>query len=158
METRATLALSFSTVGTPHQAKRKAHMDTDLIGQIDGERPIRVLIVEDDIFIAMDMVDALSAAGFEVIGPAATPIAALRYVKDESPDLVVTDFDLGGGPSPAYFEALAATGVPFLIVSGSAMIGSFTIAAVRSARQLKKPFVTDVLVRTIGDMTRKGSS
>ena len=59
-------------------------------------RPIRVLAVEDDFFVSLEMETALTAAGFHVIGPAKSAEEAERFAVDECPDLAVMDIRLLG--------------------------------------------------------------
>ncbi|WP_242531207.1 response regulator [Roseococcus thiosulfatophilus] len=56
----------------------------------------RVLIVEDEFFVAMDAEDSLTAAGFTVIGIAATAEAAVSLAESQSPDIVLMDIRLVG--------------------------------------------------------------
>lgn len=56
----------------------------------------RVLIVEDEFFVAMDAEDSLTAAGFTVIGIAATADAAVNLAESQSPDIVLMDIRLVG--------------------------------------------------------------
>jgi DNA-binding NarL/FixJ family response regulator len=56
----------------------------------------RVLVVEDDFLIAMQSEMALTAAGFEVIGPAATAEEAATLASEAQPTLAVMDIRLAG--------------------------------------------------------------
>lgn len=56
----------------------------------------RVLIVEDEYFVALNAEDALSDAGFTVIGLAATAEEAARLAEAGRPDLVLMDIRLAG--------------------------------------------------------------
>ena len=59
-------------------------------------KPERVLIVEDELLVASQMEAALTDAGFEVAGIAATGTEALRLAEAQSPTLVVMDIRLPG--------------------------------------------------------------
>lgn len=67
----------------------------DRQGSVDLPRG-RVLIVEDEFFVAMDAEDSLTAAGFTVIGIAATADAAVTLAESQSPDIVLMDIRLVG--------------------------------------------------------------
>jgi two-component system, response regulator PdtaR len=54
----------------------------------------RVLIVEDDFFVSLEMEAALTGGGFAVIGPANTAEEAETYAVEQRPDLVVMDIRL----------------------------------------------------------------
>jgi hypothetical protein len=56
--------------------------------------PPRVLVVEDDFLIAMQTEIALTAAGFEVIGPATTAEEAVAMAGEAQPTLAVMDIRL----------------------------------------------------------------
>ena len=56
----------------------------------------RVLVVEDEYFVALDAENALDSAGFEVVGVAATAEEAVEIARAERPDLVLMDIRLAG--------------------------------------------------------------
>ncbi len=56
----------------------------------------RILVVEDDFLVAMQMESALVEAGFEVAGVAATGEDAIELAISERPHLVVMDIRLAG--------------------------------------------------------------
>jgi DNA-binding NarL/FixJ family response regulator len=58
--------------------------------------PERILVVEDDFLVAMQMESALTEAGFEVAGIAATGEDAIELALSERPRLVVMDVRLAG--------------------------------------------------------------
>lgn len=60
----------------------------------DRREPARILVVEDDFLIAMQTEAALAAAGFHVIGTAATAEHALELAEKERPALAVMDIRL----------------------------------------------------------------
>jgi len=57
----------------------------------------RVLIVEDDCIIALDVEQELTAAGFEVRGGAASQAEALELAAELRPKLAVVDINLSPG-------------------------------------------------------------
>ncbi|MBV8471456.1 MAG: EAL domain-containing protein [Burkholderiaceae bacterium] len=57
----------------------------------------RLLIVEDESIVALDLRDNLETLGFSVVGVAASQASALRLVQRERPDLVLMDINLGRG-------------------------------------------------------------
>ena len=56
----------------------------------------RILVVEDDYFIAMEIESALRDAGYEVVGIAATATEAEAMAHDMCPDMAVMDIRLAG--------------------------------------------------------------
>lgn len=57
----------------------------------------RVLIVEDDLLIALDAELTLQDAGHDVIGTATTEDEAVKTALREEPDIVLLDLRLAGG-------------------------------------------------------------
>jgi len=56
----------------------------------------RILVVEDEIIIAMDIQDDLENMGYQVIGTVSSGEEAIRYARELSPDLVLMDIVLEG--------------------------------------------------------------
>lgn len=59
-------------------------------------RPVRILIVEDDYFVATDLEHKLTEAGFEVVGVAVTAEEAIQLAAEAKPALAVMDIRLAG--------------------------------------------------------------
>ena len=78
----------------------------------------RVLVVEDEALIAMDIEDALRALGCEVVGPTGMLAAALQLASGETLDAAILDVSIHGGKVFAVAERLMARGVPFILASG----------------------------------------
>lgn len=85
--------------------------DTKLSGR-------RVMVVEDEYFLADELARALRAAGAAVLGPAPSVDAALALVGDGAPDAAVVDVNLGGELAYPVADALLARGVPILFTTG----------------------------------------
>jgi DNA-binding NarL/FixJ family response regulator len=60
------------------------------------DRPERILVVEDDFLVAMQMEAALTEAGFEIAGVAASGEDAIALALKERPRLAVMDIRLAG--------------------------------------------------------------
>ncbi len=58
-----------------------------------------MLIVEDDAFTRAALVTVVTSLGHEVVGQAATVIAAMDAARATTPDVVLIDLDLGSGPT-----------------------------------------------------------
>lgn len=82
--------------------------------------PLRVLIVEDEHLIALDLRDILEGAGHTVVGHATNQAEALKLAKRGKPDVAMMDMDLQDGGSG--LDAAAALGskfqVPVLFLTG----------------------------------------
>ena len=105
----------------------------------------RILIVEDDAFIALDLEDVFEGAGFEVVGIVATVDAALSLLRRESVDVAVLDYNLGVETSIPIAQTLDRKGVPFLFLSGQTRRVVLSDSGVEPL-VLSKPFVPDHLV------------
>lgn len=60
---------------------------------------LRILIVEDEILIALELESLLQDAGHEVVGIAACADEAISMGKDLDPDLAFVDIHLADGPT-----------------------------------------------------------
>lgn len=79
----------------------------------------RILIVEDEALIALDLEFALQSAGFDVAGMEGQLSGALERLEREAAlDAVVLDGNLGGESSEPVADRLRARGTPFVVVSG----------------------------------------
>jgi DNA-binding response OmpR family regulator len=99
--------------------------------------------------LAMDMADALTKAGHEVLGPCSSVAAALAMADDRAPDLLLTNIDLkqGGSGVDAAREFLHRHHVPSDFVSGSK---AAAIRAKQAAlRLLSKPYRVDQIVASV---------
>lgn len=79
----------------------------------------RILLVEDEYFIAQDMARAMAEAGAVVVGPAATVAEALRLIAASGAlDAAVLDINLQGEMVFPVADALTTRGVPFVFATG----------------------------------------
>jgi two-component system, response regulator PdtaR len=62
-----------------------------------GEHRARVLVVEDEVFVALDTAESLERAGHEVCGIAADRAGALRLAEEHRPDAALVDLSLADG-------------------------------------------------------------
>lgn len=77
----------------------------------------KVLVVEDELLIAMDYVDWLGAAGAVVVGPCSRVSEALQMLETQRVDVAVVDFVLADGNSEPLQAALAQKQVPYVVVT-----------------------------------------
>lgn len=106
----------------------------------------RILIVEDDPLIGLDLSIELEDAGFAV---APTVVKALTLFRDHGCDLAILDVNLGRETSAPIAATLAAARVPFIAVTGYAIDQCPQEFA--SAPLLSKPFQT---ARLLAEMKR----
>lgn len=80
---------------SPSNPKHGAAQPSSAAGTTEQKQgPARVLVVEDDFLIAMQTEVALTAAGFEVVGPATTAEEAVALAQEAHPVLAVMDIRL----------------------------------------------------------------
>jgi DNA-binding response OmpR family regulator len=79
---------------------------------------VRVLVVEDEFMIGLDIGQQLANAGFEVVGPATSVAKALRLVAQPGCDVAVLDVNLNGETCEPVAERLRASGKPFVMLTG----------------------------------------
>lgn len=80
----------------------------------------RVLVLEDEFFLADDLAATLRAAGAVVVGPFSTVDQALQALETGAADcdLAILDLNLRGVRSYPVADLLTARGVPFVFVTG----------------------------------------
>lgn len=91
----------------------------DAIDELDEQTRARILIIEDEAVIAMDLADLVTSAGHEVCATATTASQAVAAAKRERPDLVLADIQLADGSSgiDAVKEILSSFEVPVIFVT-----------------------------------------
>ncbi len=81
--------------------------------------PMRVLVVEDEFLIAMEVEDLLTEAGHEVVGPVGDVEAALALIGRQPIDAAVLDVNLGDGATTVRVAAeLARRRIGFVLSTG----------------------------------------
>jgi DNA-binding NarL/FixJ family response regulator len=81
-------------------------------------RGARILVLEDDYYVATDLQAVLEDSGAQVVGPFADAADALSAIEREQPDCALVDINLGQGPSFDLPRALTRENVPFAFVTG----------------------------------------
>jgi len=108
----------------------------------------RILLVEDEALIAMDLKERLQCLGYSVTSIARTADEALRLAVSTPPDLILMDIQLSGEKDGIHAaeEIRKALDVP--VVYLTAHSDSFTIERAKISGPfgyITKPFVTDTL-------------
>jgi CheY-like chemotaxis protein len=117
---------------------------------------IRVLLVEDQMIIAMQIEDMLHAAGCEVVGPVGTLQAAITLAHEEALDLAVLDVSFDGEKVYLAAEELQARGIPFILATG---YGESTLPEKwRNQPRLNKPFRREQLEQFLRSVTGRPHS
>lgn len=98
----------------------------------------RILVVEDEMLIALIIEETLQDLGCVVVGPVGRVDAALQLAKDETLDAAILDVSIRGGKVYPVAEQLLARGIPFVLASG---YGDWALPdAFQAQPRLTKPF------------------
>jgi len=119
-------------------------------GKLTGSR---VLIVEDEFIIALEIQSTLEEAGATVVGPALTLSAALEYVARENISAAMLDIRLGSDCAAPVAAALAERHIPFLFYTGQPA-GDPVRRAWPQVKALSKPASSDEIVQAVADVIR----
>ena len=79
---------------------------------------VRVIIVEDEPLLLMEMEDMLADAGYVVAGTATRTTAALELAAAADFDVALLDMNLGGERVDAVAQRIADRGLPIIFVTG----------------------------------------
>ncbi|WP_439611762.1 hypothetical protein [Reyranella sp.] len=109
----------------------------------------RVLIVEDEIPVALDLQKALRDAGYRIVGPAGSQSEVERLVRRGLLDAAVIDADSRAAMPFAVADWLAAEEVPFALIVGE---GTEPPREHALRPQLTRPVSPRALVDTVEQM------
>jgi PAS domain S-box-containing protein len=107
----------------------------------------RILLVEDEPLVAMEIESQLQEVGCEIIGPAGTVESAAKLIAAGGFDAALLDANLAGRPVDELAAALTKKGIPFSFATGygrEALPLGF-----REAVVLTKPFGPNQLIAVI---------
>lgn len=107
----------------------------------------RVLLIEDEVLVAMHIEDVLTDSGCEVVALATDLRQAVTLARTVDIDFAVLDINLGGEQSFPAAQVLRERGVPFLFISGYSSGG--IAEDYRNELRLRKPLRTPELVEAI---------
>jgi two-component SAPR family response regulator len=120
---------------------------------LDG---IRVLVVEDEFFIALELETIIRNLGGTVAGPVAHLDAARTLIRQKKINCAILDVKLDGNTSLPLADDLIASGLPVILVSGydSAQLPN----RFADTPKLGKPVSVDELARVLKGIFQQGSS
>lgn len=110
---------------------------------------LRLLVVEDEMLIAMTIEDVLTDLGCTVVGPASSVAKAMDLLTKEEIDGAILDLNLKGEQALPVAEALHKRGTPFFFLTGYGSTGSNQLLF--DAPTLPKPFDPVSLQQLIED-------
>lgn len=120
-----------------------------MTGALTGKR---ILIVEDEYFIAADLKRAISQQGAEIVGPVGNLKAGLDLAS-EPIDVAVLDVNLEEALSYPIADRLRSSGVPYVFLTG--YDGWSLPAAYQDDVRLAKPFAIQSVVAAVEKLTSR---
>lgn len=115
----------------------------------------RILLVEDEYFIADDLRRALEECGADVVGPVPSLSKALPLAAGENLTCAVLDINLRGEDGLKIAEVLHRRNVPFIYSTGYSPTS--IPDTLKGAAHLEKPFRQEKLLRVIDKVIRGNS-
>ncbi len=114
---------------------------------------LRIVIVEDDVLIAMDLADLLGGMGHDVRAIARTEVEAVAAAARCQPDLMIVDANLEKGSGVAAMSQILAQGfIPHLYMTGDPLQ---VLGVAKDAIVVAKPFTLRELISGIA-IARRG--
>jgi DNA-binding LytR/AlgR family response regulator len=110
-----------------------------LNGLAKQDRPLRVLVVEDNLLIAEALCDLLENCGCTVLGPAPDLTRSRSLIDQEAIDGALLDINLSGTLSFPLAALLTERGIPFVFVTGYDE-GVLFPPAFKEVRRIAKPY------------------
>ena len=120
--------------------------------RIQGQK---VLVLEDETLVAIEIAETLRAAGCTVLGPASRVHEALELLRGYRPDAALLDVNVAGDMSYPVADALRTIDVPFAFVTGYAG-GEVLPERFRDCAMIAKPFAACDLIMIIDGLRTKG--
>ena len=109
---------------------------------------LRILIVEDEFLLAMELETLLQQRGCMVLGPVSSVGQALTMLDGEQPDIALLDVNLKGERATPVAAALHARGVPFILLTGYSVL-QLSEPELRTAPRIDKPVNCGALKRAV---------
>ena len=114
------------------------------VNEPTGPVPSSVLLVEDNVIVALDTEETLKRLGVSVVITASSVAQALAAIEQHVPAFALLDVNLGTETGFAIAERLADLKIPFVFATGYGE--QFAVPAVFSdAPKIGKPYSADTL-------------
>jgi CheY-like chemotaxis protein len=116
----------------------------------------RLLVVEDEPLVSLDLMACIEDADGIVVGPTGNQKDALGLIETETIDAAVLDANLHGKPVDQIAAALAQRNVPFVFVSGHSREG--LPAAFAKAPLVSKPFSHQQIIDALSKLLHRSGN
>jgi two-component sensor histidine kinase/CheY-like chemotaxis protein len=131
--------------GDVTQAQAAAPMATTDFG---GNAVSRVLVVEDEGLVALQLQLDLESWGYSVVGPGRNLDEGAALARTEKIDVALLDVRLGNQTSAAIADILLERRIPFVFATGYAD-SAILPQHLRNVTKLSKPYAMDVIKQTV---------
>jgi two-component sensor histidine kinase/CheY-like chemotaxis protein len=118
--------------------------ESAIVSSVAFSVPADVLVIEDNLIIALDTEELLRKLGAQRIRTASSVATALVLIEDRCPQFALVDVNLGVETSFEAASRLVALGVPFAFMTGYGETASFPSEFARVPR-IRKPFTAQSL-------------
>jgi PAS domain S-box-containing protein len=108
----------------------------------------RILVVEDEPFVALQLQTDLEGEGHEVIGPASSLAQGLKLAQSEGLDAALVDVRLGRDTSATIADRLLARQIPFAFATGYSD-SSMLPEHLHTVPRLRKPYALEDVRRMV---------
>lgn len=116
---------------------------------------LRVLVVEDEPLVGMEIEYTVEELGHDVVGPIAQLDEAVAAAADETLGCAILDINIRGGHSYPVADLLLARGVPVLLLSG---YGRQSLPdRLQAEAYLTKPFTAQQLDQEIRNLCARAA-
>ncbi len=109
-----------------------------------------ILLLEDDLLLAMDMEDHLLDCGYRIVGPFGRIVDALDAIPRNELTGAIVDLNLHGELSFPVIEALKQRSIPVIVCSGYAELPELK-ARLKGLPLLPKPWSAQKLSRVMAE-------
>jgi two-component SAPR family response regulator len=124
-----------------------------------GNDTATILLVEDDVLIALDLKLQIEALGYEVAGPFHSTETALASLDDQMPQAAILDFNLNRKEtSKPIADRLDKASIPFVFLSGYAATDLLGKSGMEHVQVLSKPVTQLALEQAITEMVKAVSN
>ena len=115
----------------------------------------RVLVVEDEALVGMEIGGSIEWQGHEVVGPIAVLDEALAVLANVNLDCAILDINIRGGQSYPVADILLQRGVPVLLLTG---YNKLTLPErLQGEALLHKPFTAEQLDEEISKLCARAA-
>lgn len=116
-----------------------------MAGPLAGKR---ILIVEDEYFIASDLTNAMTDEDASIIGPTGDIAEATRLIAEEAPDAVILDVNLNQNSAYPLATDLQKRDIPYIFLTG--YDASYLPPEFSSVPVVAKPFAMQAVIDAVG--------